>query len=193
MAFYTHVPHFSVLATWEYVKRTVSARADGAVCIGREVVPVSDFVIFDLINYNEEFTNECVQVTGSSETWKLVFEFIHPRKSPLNVDPLGPQKVSMCRCILERLGALLFFYIPICFLKFGFPVWLLLLQYSAQLTNSLLRGQKEIKKKNWRGARKADQNKKKQERQLGSMSAWRQVVPRGGVWFDAGFMLLIRK
>jgi len=35
MAFYNHVPHFSVLATWEYVKRTISARA---VCIGMDKV-----------------------------------------------------------------------------------------------------------------------------------------------------------
>jgi len=37
MAFYNNVPHFSVLATCEYVKRTISVhRADEAVCIGRE-------------------------------------------------------------------------------------------------------------------------------------------------------------
>ena len=43
-----HVPHFSVLAAWEYVKRTISARADGAVCIGREEVPVDVFLICKL-------------------------------------------------------------------------------------------------------------------------------------------------
>jgi len=31
---------FCVLAIWEDVKRTISARADGTVCIGREAVPV---------------------------------------------------------------------------------------------------------------------------------------------------------
>ena len=45
MAFYNHVSHFSVLATWEYVKRTISAGADGAVCIGREAILVGMFLI----------------------------------------------------------------------------------------------------------------------------------------------------
>jgi hypothetical protein len=45
MAFYNHVPHYSVLATREYVKRTISARADKAVCIGREDVPVGVLLI----------------------------------------------------------------------------------------------------------------------------------------------------
>jgi hypothetical protein len=45
MAFYNHVPHFSVLATGEYVKRTIGAGADGTVCIGREAVPVGVFWI----------------------------------------------------------------------------------------------------------------------------------------------------
>ena len=34
-----------MLATQEYVKRTISARADGAVCIGREAVLVGMFLI----------------------------------------------------------------------------------------------------------------------------------------------------
>ena len=34
LAFYIHVSHFSVLATWEYVKRTISARADRAGFLG---------------------------------------------------------------------------------------------------------------------------------------------------------------
>jgi hypothetical protein len=37
MMFYNNIPHFSVLATRKYVKRTVSAVADGAVCIGGKV------------------------------------------------------------------------------------------------------------------------------------------------------------
>ena len=45
VAFYTHVPLFSVLATREYVKRTISTRADGAVCVGREAVPIGVFLI----------------------------------------------------------------------------------------------------------------------------------------------------
>jgi hypothetical protein len=45
MAFNNHVPLFSVLATREYVKRTISTRADGAVCVGREAVPIGVFLI----------------------------------------------------------------------------------------------------------------------------------------------------
>jgi phage-related tail fiber protein len=38
MACYNHIPHVSVLATREYVKRTVSALANGAICIGGKAV-----------------------------------------------------------------------------------------------------------------------------------------------------------
>ena len=38
MTYYNQIPRLSVLATREYVERTVSAVADGAVCIGREAV-----------------------------------------------------------------------------------------------------------------------------------------------------------
>jgi glycine betaine/choline ABC-type transport system substrate-binding protein len=39
VTFYNYIPHFSVLATKEYVKRTVSVQASvGAVCIGGKAV-----------------------------------------------------------------------------------------------------------------------------------------------------------
>jgi len=56
------------------VKRTISARADGAVCIGREAIPVGVFLI-----------KSCTSAVPHNITLFVEFEITRKEKTPLVV------------------------------------------------------------------------------------------------------------
>jgi hypothetical protein len=64
------VPHLSVLANWEYVKRTISARADGAVGIGREAVPVGSTQKLGKLRVSQDKSSWAIAMTGAPNQLK---------------------------------------------------------------------------------------------------------------------------